>query len=195
MFDQLSRVAEVTLGAGLHEPTPCDLAQLVQTQLEHSTQRWPDHKLVIRRLEPALVCVDPRRFGELVASLIDNAAAFSPPGSTIELATAVTEHEANLSICDQGIGIPPDELELVFECFQRASNASQAGPHATRGLGVGLFLARTEAVQAGGRLWAESEVDVGSTFHLTLPLAGQESAATPLVDGRSTRPYTHPTAS
>jgi signal transduction histidine kinase len=195
MFDQLSRVAEVTLGSGPREPIRCDLAQLVQTQLEQSTERWPEHNFVVRRLEPAPVCVDPQRVGELIGSLIDNAAAFSSPGSTVELSTAVSGNETSLTLRDQGIGIPADELDLIFECFHRGSNASQAGPHATRGLGIGLFLARAEAVQAGGRLWAESVLEVGSTFHLMLPLAAQESPPMPPVDGHSTPSYSRPTAS
>ena len=171
MLNQLSKVAEATLGTVEVAPTRFDLAQLTSAAVEQARGRWPEHTFVLRAGPSVEVVADPRSLSEVLSSLFDNAAGFSRPASMIESWLGADERQACVAVRDQGIGIPPEELELVFECFWRGSNAAQAGPRVSRGLGVGLFLARAAATLAGGRIWAESELDRGSIFHLVLPLA------------------------
>lgn len=171
MLDQLAKVTEARLGPSEQGVTRFNLAELTRKQVEAAAARWPEHRLGFRDGEPAEVVADPRRIGELLSILLDNAAGYSTPGTTIEARAQVADGDASVTIADEGIGIPSDEIEAVFECFRRASNAFRAGPNGSRGLGIGLFLARANAEQAGGRVWAESEAERGSVFHLSLPLA------------------------
>ncbi len=79
------------------------------------------------------------------------------------------------SVHDNGIGIPPDEQDKVFERFFRASNA---GTRARNGLGLGLYICKSVVEQHHGRIWLESAQGKGSTFYFTLPaLAGVKSAS------------------
>jgi signal transduction histidine kinase len=73
------------------------------------------------------------------------------------------------SVTDNGPGIPEGLLEAVFERFW------QAGQNDQRGLGLGLYIARGIVEAHGGRIWAESRVGEGSTFHFTLPSATRSS--------------------
>lgn len=176
MLDQLAMVAEMALGPTDLQTTRFDLLQLADASANQARARWPEHTILYdhgpyRSGAPVQVCADRRRVAELLASLLDNAGTFSPPGSTVELSAGLGNGSVRLSVHDQGIGIPADELESIFHCFTRGSNVTRAGEIASRGLGVGLFLACATASQSGGQLWAESVPDQGSTFHLTLPHA------------------------
>jgi signal transduction histidine kinase len=171
MLNQLSKVAEATLGTPEVDPIRFDLEKLVAVAVEQARARWPEHSFVHRAGPPAEVVADLRSLGEVLANLFDNAAAYSSPAATVESWLRAEERQACVAVRDRGVGIPTEELELIFERFWRASNVAQAGPRASRGLGVGLFLARAAATLAGGRIWAESELNQGSTFYLALPLA------------------------
>jgi signal transduction histidine kinase len=72
---------------------------------------------------------------------------------------------ARVEVRDQGIGIPPDQLERIFERFERAVSSRSYG-----GLGLGLYLARRAAEAHGGRIWAQVPPERGATFILELPL-------------------------
>lgn len=113
------------------------------------------------------VWADPDRIMQTLNNLISNAIKFSPPGSEIHLtARYLDEGEALIEVRDQGRGIPADKLEHIFERFQQG-DASDS--RALGGTGLGLAICRSIVQQSGGRIWATSEVDKGTTFHFTLP--------------------------
>ncbi len=130
-------------------------------------------------LSPTLPAIDADAdmLEQVVVNLLDNAFKFSPPQTTIRLgASSVVRNEATqarhwlrLTVCDQGHGIPPDELERVFERFYQVDGGM------TRrfgGMGIGLALCQAIVQAHGGRIWAESEgVGKGSTFYVEVPTA------------------------
>lgn len=170
MLSQIARVTEVHSGALELHQARIDLGPIVDQAVHQAGGRWPDHVFGWTPGPPTPVLVDPIRIGEVLAALLDNAATFSEPGSRIEVSLEQAEGEARVMVRDAGIGIPAPELEQVFDCFQRGSNVGQAGPSASQGLGIGLFVARAIAVRNGGRLWAEAEHETGATVYLALPL-------------------------
>lgn len=176
-LNQLSKVAEATMGQAQVNSTRFDLEDLVAFAARQAASEWSTYTFVHRPGETAEVEADPRRIQELLACLLNNAAVYSEPGTTIETWVKIERREAVAAVRDQGIGIPANEREAVFECFQRASNVPRAGLSGSRGLGVSLFLARAAAAEAGGRVWADSELERGSTFYLALPLAAQAETA------------------
>jgi signal transduction histidine kinase len=104
-------------------------------------------------------------------NLIQNAIKYSPKGSSIELSLSLENNapaagQVVISVRDKGIGIPSDQLGQVFNRFFRASNAS--AKHYS-GLGLGLYISKEIVQRHGGRLWVESVVGEGSTFHMALP--------------------------
>jgi signal transduction histidine kinase len=171
MLDQLARAAEVRLDGSAGRPTRLELGDLARMSTGEARRRWPERRLELRVRQPAWVRADPQLLEAAVGYLLENAVSFSEPDSQIETTVDQRERCAHLTVCDEGIGVPPDELERIFDCFTRGSNAGQAGHSQSLGLGLGLFLARATAERADGRLWAESNPDQGATFHLSLPLA------------------------
>ncbi len=118
-------------------------------------------------IQPVDVWADPDRTLQTITNLISNAIKFSPPGSTIRLATRpLPNNEACIEVHDQGRGIPHDKLEMIFERFQQV-DASDS--RAMGGTGLGLAICRSIVTQHGGRIWAESQPGNGSSFYFSLP--------------------------
>ena len=113
---------------------------------------------------PLLANFDSPKTFEVIAHLIENAIKFTPAGGSIRVAAARLDADCLISVVDTGIGIPEVKLASIFEAFQESSSDRRAR-------GVGLYIARWIVEAHGGRIWATSEVGVGSAFHFTLPLS------------------------
>ena len=118
---------------------------------------------------PVIGTYDPRRIGQVVENLVENAVKYSPDGSEVRVDVAQRNSEAFIDVTDEGIGIPAGDLAQVFERFHRASNVDD---RRFSGMGLGLFLCKGIVEQHGGRIWVESREGTGSTFHVVLPLEG-----------------------
>ena len=110
---------------------------------------------------------DRRRNEQLVENLVENAKKYSPEATPVRVEVWQHDGEARISVRDQGIGIPPTDLPKIFERFSRGSNVDDRKFH---GMGLGLYICRGIVEEHGGRIWAESEIGRGSTFHVALPL-------------------------
>jgi signal transduction histidine kinase len=89
----------------------------------------------------------------------------------VRLAVGSAGAEVLLSVSDTGIGIPQDDLSLIFERFRRGSRAND---RRFAGMGVGLYLCKRIVEEHGGRIWAESVDGTGSQFYVALPRSEQE---------------------
>ncbi len=112
---------------------------------------------------------DPHRIGQVLQNVIGNAIKFSPTEGKIKITIANTldnnQEHLRVSICDEGIGIPKDELESIFNKYvQSGVQSDNIG-----GTGLGLSIARQIIHRHNGLLWAERNSDQGSTFHFTIP--------------------------
>ncbi|MCX8037086.1 MAG: GAF domain-containing sensor histidine kinase [Candidatus Sumerlaeia bacterium] len=121
-------------------------------------------------LEPNLprVCMDPNRIAQVVNNLITNAFKFSHPQTAVTLRARTCNGEVEISVADQGQGIPPEDLPKMFQHFSRTSVRPTAGEKST---GLGLAIVKRMVEAHGGRVWVESCVGLGSTFFFTLPVA------------------------
>lgn len=119
--------------------------------------------------EPFIVDVDLDKTALAFGNILNNAIRFSHPGSTITVGAVKHKNQVLAWVQDQGIGIPPDKLQKIFEEFY------QIEPPNTRhygGLGIGLTIAKGLIEAQGGKIWAESEgLGSGATFKVMLPLA------------------------
>ena len=115
-------------------------------------------------LRDGVVQADPARLRQVLLDLIENADKYSAPGRPIRLALRSADGMACIDVIDQGIGIPPDELDRVFERFQRGSNA----PEKT-GSGLGLSVVRLLVEGMGGSIEVSSRLGEGSCFTVLLP--------------------------
>jgi signal transduction histidine kinase len=101
-----------------------------------------------------------------LTNLLGNAIKYAPHGGTITVATRNQGNDVVFSVRDDGIGIAADELERIFDRFERVETGN-AGRIA--GTGLGLSIVREIANLHGGRAWAESIPGIGSTFYLAIP--------------------------
>jgi signal transduction histidine kinase len=139
--------------------------EFTQTLLDAKGQRLET------RLRPAFdrVLADPRRTAQVLANLIANASRYAPESTTVTVATAGRDGFVEVSVVDQGPGIPADEQPRLFQRFFRSREVrDQAG-----GLGLGLTICRAIVVAHGGDIRIESEVGRGTSVHFTLPKARQ----------------------
>ena len=127
-------------------------------------------------LDPRLPIVagDRDRLIQVLSNLVNNAVKYSPEGGTVTLASRADGRFALISVTDTGIGIPQDEIGHVFERFRRVrSGAAQSIP----GTGLGLTIVKQIVEMHGGKIWVESAIGHGSSFHFTVPLAPESANA------------------
>jgi signal transduction histidine kinase len=102
----------------------------------------------------------------MLSNLVSNAVKYSPQGGTIWVGGRADSTGVTVYVADQGIGIPPEEQDRVFDRFHRV----ESGLHRrTEGTGLGLYLVKAVVEAHGGRVWVESVPGRGSIFMLTLP--------------------------
>ena len=109
--------------------------------------------------------LDEKLLRQILTNLLSNAGKFSPTGGMIRLDLVVQQGQAIFRIQDEGIGIPPEDQERVFDSFYRASNVGTI-----QGTGLGLAIAKKCVELQGGQITVESQVGVGTAFTILLPL-------------------------
>jgi signal transduction histidine kinase len=152
---------------------PTDLPALVEAvvaeygpQLEGRAQQ-----LTLRipsDLPPALC--DEARAAQIIGNLLSNASKYTPRGGQIAVTVALAEEDGFLevSVADNGVGIPANDQPRLFDRFFRAQSAVLTG---ASGAGLGLHITRSLIELHGGHIWFESELGKGSTFHVAFPIA------------------------
>lgn len=172
LVDELLDVSRLQLGRVELHKTEIDIIEDVREVVERMQLLVSTHAFELRsELDAARVVADRDRIDQVLENLMGNAAKYSRPDSTISVHLRRVGDEVEIAITDQGIGISPDELDRIFNLFYRSPDprAGHVG-----GLGLGLYISRDIVTRHGGRLWAESG-EAGSTFHVSLPLAGARS--------------------
>ncbi|MCL4863233.1 MAG: PAS domain-containing protein [Caldilineaceae bacterium] len=126
----------------------------------------------------ALVRGDEERLRQVLTNLVGNAIKYSPAGGVIRIggwnethADTPPARRVVLYVADQGIGIPQQELDKVFERFYRVDSTLR---RSTTGSGLGLYLSKAIVEAHGGQIWVHSEAGKGTTFFIGLPLAQDE---------------------
>ncbi len=114
------------------------------------------------------VLADPVRMGEVLTNLLANAITYTNPGGKVEVITQLSPNEVTTVISDNGVGIPKEAIPHLFNKFFRVSNQTQ---RASKGTGLGLYIAKSIVEKLGGKIWVESEFGKGTRFSFTLPVA------------------------
>ncbi len=122
--------------------------------------------IVVEGADDVVVLADARRAVQILTNLLANAVAHMEKPGDIRITWERTGNEAIIRVIDSGAGIPADELPRIFERFYRVDVSRS---RTTGGAGLGLSIVRQLVAAHGGRVWAESEPGVGSTFSFTLP--------------------------
>ncbi|MDQ3061070.1 MAG: ATP-binding protein [Pseudomonadota bacterium] len=172
LIDDLMDVAVIGSGKFELKKERVALAGMVSHALE-TTRPLIDaagHALIVDLPQEALVLdADPRRIGQVLVNLLNNAAKYTPAGGRIVLSARPEAGEVVILVTDNGVGISPASLGVIFGMFAQARENSA---RAQGGLGIGLSLVRRLAEMHGGTVTgASAGIDQGSTFTLRLPLA------------------------
>jgi signal transduction histidine kinase len=143
------------------------ISRLAQSTIDDIGRRTQKHRFLLDLDRLPIVEADPNRIEQVLRNLLDNAVKYSPQGGVIVVRGQVADDQVVISVSDQGVGIAPEHLNRLFEKFFRVN--SGLVNHIV-GSGLGLPIARTIVESHGGRIWAESQPDEGSTFYFTLPI-------------------------
>jgi PAS domain S-box-containing protein len=145
-----------------------DLAQLAGKVVSRMELQLTEHHFIqaipVRSL---MAMVDPLRLEQVLWNLLSNAMKYSPRGGTIKTSVHADARQVLICVSDEGLGIPPGDLEKVFDRFYRVENAST---RTIGGAGLGLAVSRGIVEAHGGRMWVESKLGAGSDFYVSLPV-------------------------
>ncbi|MGA8987378.1 sensor histidine kinase [Aeromicrobium sp.] len=161
----LSRLQNDTLS---DEAVTIKIGELVSEATEHSATEAEHKKIhLASSVEPDLyVHGDRAQLHAAVSNLVENAVTYSPDGSRVTVTAQADGRNIRLTVTDNGIGIPGDELDRIFERFYRVDPARA---RATGGTGLGLSIVKHVAASNGGTVEVWSEPGLGSSFTLVLP--------------------------
>ena len=144
---------------------PVDMADLVRETLLPFTDTSPGHRFETDGLDDLPpVRADRFRLGQVLTNLLSNAVKYSPDGGTVTVRVHAGDHQLELSVRDEGIGMTPEQQAHLFERFFRVATTIS-------GTGLGLAICKLIVERHGGSMRAESEFGKGSTFFFTVPLA------------------------
>ncbi|MEA2344264.1 MAG: hypothetical protein QOF63_2433 [Thermoanaerobaculia bacterium] len=146
------------------------VASILEQAVEMCQASAIEKNISLRIHEPPpdlLVTADTERIHQVMSNLVGNALKFVPSGGSVVLECERRANEAVFAVIDSGPGIAPADLDRLFEKFWQRRGGD------TRGVGLGLAIAKGIVEAHGGRIWAESKVGSGSTFYFTLPAVEQ----------------------
>jgi two-component system CheB/CheR fusion protein len=172
LVDDLLDVSRITRGKIELRKSTFDLATLFERALETSQPSIDAaaHQLKVSLPDTrVLLEADLTRLAQVLSNLLNNATTYTPPGGTIELTAAVSNDSVEISVSDNGMGIPANMLPLVFDMFAQGQNPANRGEG---GLGIGLTIVQRLVEMHGGTVRAASDgPGSGSTFVVTLPIS------------------------
>lgn len=150
----------------LHTQT-FEVNELLREINEEMQATTAGHQINLLPFKTIFVTADRDKIGQVVTNLLSNAVKYSPKGGTIEISCRTVRSLIEISVKDEGLGISlPDQAKL-FDRYYRIESASNAK---IAGFGLGLYLSYEIIDRHKGRLWVDSELGKGSTFHFSLPL-------------------------
>jgi signal transduction histidine kinase len=147
-------------------PVMSDLAPLITRMVASQRTASSRHQVSLEMSESTLIGAwDETRVSHVLREIIANAIRFSPRGGHVQVHAVREGRQARVEVADEGIGVPEDERESIFEYGTRAANTANFG-----GAGLGLYVARQIIVRHGGAIGVAPAAGGGSVFWFTLPL-------------------------
>ncbi|MEY2459407.1 MAG: two-component system, OmpR family, phosphate regulon sensor histidine kinase PhoR [Acidimicrobiaceae bacterium] len=155
------------------ELKPIDLSELVPQVVDQMSSLLGERAVSVI-VEPGVTAMgDLSAVERILVNLLSNASKYTPAGSPVEVTLQRHEHHAVLTVADHGPGIPDDQRERVFELFYRVNDGAA---RATRGVGIGLALARQLVGQLDGTITVGETPGGGASFTVTIPLVDESQA-------------------
>jgi two-component system phosphate regulon sensor histidine kinase PhoR len=169
LTDDLLELSQIEADRLELEIRPVPVAELIESCVETTRPRAAEKQLTLSiDCPPGLpeISGDRRRLAEVLQNLLDNAVQYTAPGGRIAISAHPEAGHVVITVSDTGIGIPQADQARIFERFYRVDTARS---REVGGTGLGLSIAKHLVEAHGGRIWVESEVGRGSSFHFTVP--------------------------
>jgi signal transduction histidine kinase len=167
LIDQLLDVVRMQAGTLQVMTAKTTLPSIVERALPQLETLTANHRLeVALPLDLPDIVTDNRRVAQVLVNLVGNAAKFSSPGTRIQLGATVQDSVVEVTVSDQGIGIPDEERSRVFEVFHQVRNHQPQ-----QGAGLGLAICRGIVQAQGGTIWIDENASPGTTIRFTVPRA------------------------
>ena len=169
IVDDMLNVSRIHSGKLTLDPKHVSLANLLAEVAASLEPIYVQHQIYIEigaQVPPVFADVD--KLNQILTNLVDNALKYSPDGGDITI-TATHDPKRDwvvVAIADEGLGIPPEDREGLFELFHRIRRPETAG---IKGSGLGLYIVKEMLDLLNGEIWVESELGKGSTFFVSLP--------------------------
>jgi signal transduction histidine kinase len=141
------------------------IATVIQSIMPQAVKK--NLRIQIEAAEELSVKADRDALQEILSNLIENAVKYSPAGKTVYITTNSKDGLAIIAVRDEGIGIPLEKQETIFEKFARVT---QEKKNHEKGLGLGLYIVKKLVEAQGGTIAVESQMGVGSSFTFTVPI-------------------------
>ncbi len=168
VMNKLLLASRLSAGVIKLEKEPLLLSSLAQQVIRRIRNISPQHAFVIDFKDDfPVVTVEPQLMEEVLTNLVENAVKYSPGGGKITISGEYAPDSVKVSVTDEGIGIPSDEMGRLFQKFQRVEKGAS---RKIQGTGLGLYICKAIVEAHGGKLEVSSQVGKGSRFSFILPL-------------------------
>ncbi len=168
LVDHLLDLSQLEAGLLRLTKQQTSISKLMNEVVAEAKLRAPRHEIVLKLTNRLpMLNVDARRVRQVLDNIIDNACKYSSEGTQVVVSAQQVGSELQVSIADQGIGIPAEDLKRVFDRMYRFEQRLTPG---VKGAGLGLAICKGLVEAHSGRIWMESEKGKGSTCFFTLPL-------------------------
>ncbi len=175
LIEDVLQMSEIEAGVLRVNRQPVKMTRLAQKVVKKLRPQSHDRALSISASNDVPeTMADPRRMEQVLHNLIMNAIKYSSEGSSVAIRVEKRGSLIQVAVKDQGIGIPAEHLDHVFERFYRVEGTLS---RQTGGSGLGLSICRGLVEAHGGRIWAESQAGKGSTFVFTIPIISPEDGS------------------
>jgi two-component system, OmpR family, phosphate regulon sensor histidine kinase PhoR len=178
LIEDLLIISRLESGQAALNLAPVDLRELGQRVLDDLASRAAARQVRLENnvLPQTIVWADADRLQQVFFNLTDNAIKYGKIGGRVALEAHDTGDKVEVSVADDGPGIPPDSLHRVFERFYRVDRARS---RESGGTGLGLAIVKHIVQAHGGEAWVKSEIQKGANFHFTLPKKPAPSSVYP----------------
>jgi signal transduction histidine kinase len=159
---EISRAESMKVEIVLEALSIADLCREIVNDFQHIS---PNHQIQLHLAgDVAPITADVKLMRQIISNLVSNAVKYSPNHGTVEVRLTFKDRQVVLVVSDEGMGIPEDDLELLFTTFHRARNVGEI-----QGTGLGLAIVKQAIDAHGGTIAVNSTIGQGTTFTVTLP--------------------------
>jgi two-component system phosphate regulon sensor histidine kinase PhoR len=171
LIDDLLSISELESQQARLELKPVSLRATVEAVVEELKKRAQERSMAVGLDMPGTVPAvraDAQRLHQVLFNLLDNAIKYTQTGGRVTVTARETDGDVEVCVRDNGMGIAPEHLPRIFERFYRADKGRS---REMGGTGLGLSIVKHIVLAHGGRVWAESQLEKGSSFYFTVPKA------------------------